>query len=119
MIIFTHDQDQLHTIGRKGVTPLFSYQEEVQQMLQMMSVEASRRINMAQFLFDRFLDEKFLFWYYKRIAINGSMGGIDRVSVEEFGRHLERVTSAPNSTAREKNPSGWKSNTRVDYQVIL
>ena len=50
-------------------------------------------------------------------TLKGSVDSIDRVPVEEFGRHLERVTSAPNSTAREKNPSGWKSNTRDAYQV--
>jgi group II intron reverse transcriptase/maturase/CRISPR-associated endonuclease Cas1 len=41
-------------------------------------------------LFDRFLDEKNFILAYKRVAAKGSRGGIDRVSVEEFGRHLER-----------------------------
>jgi hypothetical protein len=40
-------------------------------------------------LFDRFLDEKNFILAYKRIAAKGSRGGIDRVSVEEFGRHLK------------------------------
>ncbi len=41
-------------------------------------------------LFNTFLDEKNFLAAYKRIAAKGSRGGIDRVSVEEFGRKLKR-----------------------------
>jgi len=41
-------------------------------------------------LFDQLISEKNLLQTYQRKVRKGSMGGIDRVSVEEFGRHLER-----------------------------
>lgn len=45
-------------------------------------------------LFDHFLDEKNFILAYKRVATKGTRGGIDHVSVEEFGRHLKRNISS-------------------------
>ena len=65
-------------------------------------------------LFDSFLDEKNFILAYKRVAANGSMGGIDRVSVEKFGRHLERnIWSKFNGQGKE--PFG----VEVKYQGRL